>query len=210
MRGLGFNLINTEDSRICKDSNHIKVIKQLRKDIAILKPDTGNGVVLLNNKDYTTSVGNLIKDTKKFKSFESDPTITRMKTLQSYLSTLHKRNELTKEQHDMMRPKNGKLARAHGLPKIHKEYSSIPKFRPIVVTTGTPHYSTGKFLTNLLNQLAMNEFTLKDSFDAVNKIKNIPPHLFDDGYNYVSFDVESLFTNVPIKRTIDHSQKNLC
>ena len=55
----------------------------------------------------------------------------------------------------------------------------------------------------------MNEFTLKDSFDAVNKIKNIPPHLFDDGYNYVSFDVESLFTNVPIKRAIDHSQKNL-
>ena len=49
----------------------------------------------------------------------------------------------------------------------------------------------------------MNEFILKDSFDAVNKIKNVPPHLFDDGYNYVSFDVKSLFTNVPIKRTID-------
>ena len=46
-----------------------------------------------------------------------------------------------------------------------------------------PHYSTGKVLTNLLNPLAINEFTLKDSFDAVNKIKNIPPHLFDDGYN---------------------------
>ena len=49
----------------------------------------------------------------------------------------------------------------------------------------------------------MNEFTWKDSFDAVNKIKNIPPHLFGDGYNCVSFDVESLFKNVPIKRTID-------
>ena len=126
-----------------------------------------------------------------------------MKTLQSYLSTLHKRNELTTEESNAMRPKNVKLARAHGLPKIHKEYNNIPKFRPIVDTTGTPHYSAGKFLTNLLNPLAMNEFTLKDSFDAVNKIKNIPSHLFDDRYNYVSFDMESLFTNVPIKRTID-------
>ena len=44
---------------------------------------------------------------------------------------------------------------------------------------------------------------MKDSFDAVNKIKNIPSHLFDDRYNYVSFDMESLFTNVPIKRAID-------
>ena len=77
-----------------------------------------------------------------------------MKTLQSYLSTLHKQNELTKAEYNTMRPKNGKLARAHGLPKIHKEYSNIPKFRPIVDTIGMPHYSAGKFLTNLLNPLA--------------------------------------------------------
>ena len=102
-----------------------------------------------------------------------------------------------------MRPKNGKLARAHGLPKIHKENINIPKFRPIVDTTGTPHYSAGKFLTNLLNPLSMNEFTLKDSFDAVNKVKSIPLHLLEDGCNYISFDVESLFTNFTIKRTID-------
>ena len=36
-----------------------------------------------------------------------------------------------------MRPKNGKLTRTHGLPKVHKEYSNIPKFRPIVDTTGS-------------------------------------------------------------------------
>ena len=74
LRGLDFNLINIEDSRICKDTNHIKVIKQLREDVATLKPDKGNGVVLLNNKDYTTFFGNLFKDTKKFKSLESDNT----------------------------------------------------------------------------------------------------------------------------------------
>ena len=148
-----------------------------------MKPDKGNGVVLLNNKDYTTSVGNLFKDTKKFKSLERDPTIAPMKTLQSYLSTLPKQNELTKEKYNAMRPKNGKLAKAHGLPKIDKEYSNILKFRPIVDSTGMPHYSTGKFLTNLLNPLSTNEFTLKDSFNAVNKIKNIPPHLHDDVYN---------------------------
>ena len=45
LRGLDFSLINIEDSPIYKDTNHIKVIKQLRKDIAFLKPDKGNGVV---------------------------------------------------------------------------------------------------------------------------------------------------------------------
>ena len=48
-----------------------------------------------------------------------------------------------------MKLNNGKLARAHGLPKIHKEYSNIPKFRLTVDTTGTPHYSVGKLLIKL-------------------------------------------------------------
>ena len=50
---------------------------------------------------------------------------------------------------------------------------------------------------------------MKDSFDAVNKIKNTPPHLFDDRYNYVSFDMGSLSTNVPVKRIIDIILKRL-
>ena len=33
--------------------------------------------------------------------------------------------------------------------------------------------------------------------------------MFDHGYNYVSFDVESLFTNVPIKRTTDTILKRI-
>ena len=41
---------------------------------------------------------------------------------------------------------------------------------------------------------------LKDTFDAANKlIKAIPPALFAEGYEFISFDVESLFTNVPFQ-----------
>ena len=102
-----------------------------------------------------------------------------------------------------MRPKNAKPARAHGLPKIHKEFLNIPKFTPIIDTTGTSHYLVGKYLPGLLYPLTTNEFSRKDSFDAANRIKTISSYLFENGYQYVSFDVESLFTNVPIKRTVD-------
>ena len=88
-------------------------------------------------------------------------------------------------------------------PKIHKHYVNIPKLRPIVDTVGSTDYSVGQYLTNLLNPLTHNELILKDSFDAAEKIRNIPNNLFEDGYVFVSFDVESLFTNVPLKRTID-------
>ena len=42
-----------------------------------------------------------------------------------------------------------------------------------------------------------------DSFDTANKIRLIPPEVFYERYVLVSFDVESLFTNLPLKRTID-------
>ena len=65
------------------------------------------------------------------------------------------------------------------------------------------HYNVGKFLASFLHPLPLNEFTLSDSFEAVSSTQNIPQHLFNDGYQFVSFDVESLFTNVPLKRTVN-------
>ena len=44
---------------------------------------------------------------------------------------------------------------------------------------------------------------MRDSFDATNKIKSIPQDVFDNEYIFASFDVESLFTNVILQRTIN-------
>ena len=126
-----------------------------------------------------------------------------MTTLQNYLRNLCNRGEISKTEFDQMRPNNAKPARAHGLPKIHKTFTNFPKFRPIIDTTGSSHYLVGKYLAQLLYPLTNNEFTLKDSFEDVNRIHDIPSSLFMNGYKYVSFDDESLFTNVPIKKTID-------
>ena len=99
-----------------------------------------------------------------------------------------------------MYPKNAKIGRAHGSAKVHKEFERIPPLRPIVDTIGSIHYGVGKFISNLLLPLTQNQYHLKDSFSAADKINNIPNHLFDDGYQFVSFDVKSLFTNVPFEQ----------
>ena len=100
-----------------------------------------------------------------------------------------------------MRPKNAKPAIAHALPKIHKEFFNIPEFRPIIATKQTSHSLAGKYLVGLLYLLTTSEFSLKDSFDAANRIKAMP-YLFKNGYQYVYFEVESLLTNILIKQTV--------
>ena len=44
---------------------------------------------------------------------------------------------------------------------------------------------------------------VRDSFSAANKITETPKELFDEGYRFVSFGVESLFTSVSLKKTIN-------
>ena len=166
----------------------IDILNKLTERFAILKPDKGNGIVLLNRYDYVTSVKSIFSDSSKFKKLDSDPTLTRLHSLQNYLLQLHKRGEITDERLDALRSITAHFGRAHGLVK----FDTLPTFRPIIDTTNTPHYNVGKFLSSLLNPLTFNAHSLSDSFDAVTYINNIPRHLFQEGYQVVSFDVESL------------------
>ena len=145
----------------------------------------------------------LFADKTKFTMLKEDPTLTQLATLQNYLRTIYNRGEITSEVYSEVQPQSTKPARAHGLPKIHKDFDTLSPFRLIIDTTGTAYQPLAKYLTRLLNRLTMNSYTLTDSFDAANRIQNIPEHLFRDGYHFVSFDVKSLFTNVPLKKTIN-------
>ena len=204
LRSLAYNLIDLENQQVIKDSKKMKILKKLRETCAVLKPDKGNGVVVIDIADYHNSVSTLFSDTSKFKKLDEDPTHTRLNTVQSYLCTLLNREEISPDIYKQMRPQNAKVARAHGQPKVHKNFDRLPPFRPIIDTTGSTHYSIGKYLTELLNPLTQNEFSLKDTFDAAERIRNIPRELLNDNeYTLISLDVVSLFTNVPLKRTVN-------
>ena len=84
IRSYAFNLIDIDDKNIFNDGNKIKIIKHVRKTLVIMKLDKGNGIVLLNKEDYTNSMENLFTNETKFKQLDSDPTITRLSSLESY------------------------------------------------------------------------------------------------------------------------------
>ena len=84
---------------------------------------------------------------------------------------------------------------------MHKGVSadgSPPPFRPILSAINTPSYKIAKFLTPLLSDLTKNDFVSKDSFDFAKNVRDQNPDFFMS-----SFDIDSLFTNVPLEETID-------
>ena len=169
----------------------------------VLKPDKGQGIVVVNKNDYDDSLDQLLHDLTKFEILNEDPTLRNLSRIQRYMNALELRGEITKRENKQMTLKFTEIGRAHGLPKIHKQFFKVPSFRTIVDTTNTLHYGVSKFLTNLLNPLTQNDYTVKDSFEVINMIHKIPPELFDGGYRYFSFDVTSLFTNFPLNKTIN-------
>ena len=46
------------------------------------------------------------------------------------------------------------------------------------------------------------QYVVSDSLTATNKIREISKELFDHGYQFVSFDAESLFTAAHLSKTI--------
>ena len=155
----------------------------------------------MNKADHHNAMNRLFSD--KIEIIKNDPTLTTLKTVQNYLSNLCKRNEITEAEKKQMTPMSVQLGRTHGLPKIHKVFANNPNFRPIIDTTNTPYYKIGQYLSSLLQPLTINNYFLKDSFDAANKIKSIPSEIFEDGYQFGSFDIEFLFTNVSFNKTIN-------
>ena len=49
LRSYASNLIDVDDKNIFKDANKIKIIKHLRKNLVIMKPDKGNSIILFTN-----------------------------------------------------------------------------------------------------------------------------------------------------------------
>ena len=138
---LTLNILDFDHKRISQDNKHIKFIKKLQTTTAILKPDKGEGVGLIPKDDYMKSMKSLFSDRRKFKTINNDPTHRRLTALQLYLRSLVKRGELNKDMYKKIRPRNARPARAHGLPKTHKPFDRLPKFCPIIGTTGTSHHA---------------------------------------------------------------------
>ena len=137
----------------------------------------------------------------KFKKLKNDPTLLREGQLQRFLRNLKKNNEIDNIIYDKIYPSGSQPARIYGLPKMHKvqDHSSTPPFRSIVSSIGTYNYNLAKYLCTLLNPHIPNDYCAQDTFTFVSEVTRLHTHT----KFMVSFDVESLFTNIPLVESIN-------
>ena len=86
----------------------------------------------------------------------------------------------------------------YGLPKIHE--NNVP-LRPILSCINNYSYKVAKFFIPLLNPLSVGSYMVRDSFSFVQELLNL--NFNSSSVVMASFDVTSLFTNIPLDQTID-------
>ena len=172
-------------------------LTDLRNDdsIIITKPDKGNGIVIVNKLDYLNKMKQLISDETKFKKLAQNPTKSREDSLITYLRKLKRDVIIDDETLRKILPSGSTHGVLYGLPKVHK--SGCP-FRPIVSSVNTYNYNLASYLVRVLQPISTNQFTVKDSFSFAEWTKTYN----HNGEYMCSFDVSSLFTNVPLDETI--------
>jgi len=176
-------------------SSSIKSLKN--RPITITKADKGNMTVVMDNSEYEQKMQKLI-DESPYIELNQNPILSYQKRIKQVCLDLAQSQKITKPLYDALRPDSTKCPILYGLPKLHKE--GIP-MRPIVDYRFTPGHPISNFLKNILKcTIEDHPHTLKNSYMFVEEISKIRIDQMD---TMVSFDVTSLFTNVPVDYTID-------
>ena len=165
-----------------------------------MKPDKGNGVVILDKDDYNKKIDRILADTSKFQLLNEDPvkvTLQRENQVKSLLKKLKAENASSKKNYNELFPTGYHVGILYGLPKIHKPNLRL---RPILSSVNHYSYKLTKSFILLLTPLLTNPFIITDSFSFVQELLN--SDIDSRNVFMASFDAISQFTNIPVNETI--------
>lgn len=182
------------------DKNEQKLMREIRKkDVYLMSPDKGKGVVILDKEEYDSRMLKTIhegpyeilrvdgrwKDCSPKHKMESE--------VLGLLKLLKSENGLKDSISRMLTVSNPKVPVMYGLPKIHK---TGDKMRPIVSNIKTPTSKIAKWIVGRFNSLNYPRgLCVKNSIELVEKLKN---ERVEEDELLVSFDVVGLFPNVDL------------
>ena len=180
------------------NTEKLEVLKGLKdsEDLVITRPDKGKGVVLLNTNEYIDKINGILADRSKFRLIKAE-LATQILKLEDKLNRLLRKikDNIGTNIYNKLFASGSRPGYLYGLPKVHKVSNLL---RPIISSICTFNYNLAKFLANLISPVTSNEYSINNSASFVEELRSLN---FDRPIIMASFDVESLFTNVPLQET---------
>ena len=197
---------------VCNSGKNRKlhaILQNLSKNdkIRITNYDKGNGIITLNTTDYISKLDKIILDKPKFEEIELqgekfiDNQGVRSENKSSYFLKKYVASLISPEILSKITPIASQPVKLYGMSKIHKPDCPLC---PVVSMIKTAEYHLAKYLDSLIKPQIPTKYMLKSTNGLVDVLKNHESKLSPSNF-MVSFDVVSLFTNVPVDEAIDLS-----
>ena len=138
-----------------------------------------------------------LDETPTYKKLSKDSTKSQEAKVLRIPRKLKKEKAVSEVECEAMRPSASNPPRIYSLPKVHKANTPL---RPIVSCIGSPTYHLAKHLVFMIGPLAgqIPVFVM----NCCHFIQMVKGERIEPEEKLVSFDVESLFTNVPVEEFI--------
>ncbi|XP_067619832.1 uncharacterized protein [Eurosta solidaginis] len=183
---------SAKEKFILQAFNKTKSFLTLHKNIVITDTGKGNKTVALYKEDYMRKMNKILEDRSTYRAMRKDPTNDLQKKNNKIVDELYKNKIIDSKEKQRLACSTAITPRIYELPKIHKP--DIP-LRPIISSVNVPCYNLSKTVGNILKNLVSEQYNIKNAFEFKEKLENIS---VKDEDILVSFDVVSLFTNIPI------------
>lgn len=180
-----------------------RIRNKLKNEGALItKADKGNTMVIMKQDDYRNKTLTFIEDNNIHK-LTSDPTQRFHKNTQTLLKSIT--HIFPKQKIKWLKQKNPKAPTLNCLPKIHKE--NIP-VRPVVNFRNAPTYYLAREIHSYLQKhyVFTNNRSIRNTSELIQKIKHI---IIPSTATLTSFDITSMYTNIPITETINIIKQQL-
>ena len=200
--------ILTKNVYSTKDYTYSKLKRLIKDDTLVVIPGNKDSCVIVMNKvDYVIKMEEMIKNGIQNRVYveTEDNTLRDPKRFQDFLYRNFKNNE----RYNKMYPTSNQPSQLYGTAATHK-HENIEEinvqslnFGPIKAETGTCPYNAAQFISNYMKPLyTCNEYIIGNTQDFSKLIQEQSPLQLHD--EYVLYDIESLFTNVPITQTTEY------
>ncbi|XP_050725482.1 uncharacterized protein LOC127003111 [Eriocheir sinensis] len=161
--------------------------------LTIRKADKAATYVIMETSEYLQKIDDILNETTKFKRITRDPT----EDLKKKVNKLIVKNNIASRSIKLEKLSGEfSMGYCYGNVKTHKPGN---KLRPIISQIPTPTYNLAKQLCTLLTPYVPSTHNLQASSDFLDILKTS-----NTRGRVASLDVESLFTNVPVDRTINY------
>ena len=188
--------------KLKESRNVVMTQKYLKTHNLLAVPfDKGVGICVMKVSDYKQKMDSIIQ-LPQFQKFEQKrknakhPVFKEEERIQNILQDMKDNGSISETLYKKLRPSGSQAPRLYGLAKVHKKDTPM---RPVLSMPGSAYHKVGNQVAQWLSHVPECKIncSTKSISDSLRSIQ------LDKDHELVSFDVTSLYTNVPVKEAIE-------